>query len=529
MRNSATSLRPTGTTGCGSRSACRWACWTRLRPPSRSQSTRRLRGRPMAVQQAIPKAQTGVPGGFSGSAVRADFPVFDNPTGAGKRLVYLDAAASSPKPRIVIDTMADTYAHHYANVHRGIYELSEDATGRFEGARRKLAGFINAPTERECVFVRNATEAINLIAYSWGRSNVGEGDRVITTQLEHHANIVPWQQLCAEVGATLEYVAITDDGRLDLDDMAAKLEPRDGRPPRLLAVAHVSNALGTINPVAELVKQAHAAGALVLVDAAQSAPHMPVDVQAFGCDFLALSGHKMCGPSGIGALWARRELLEAMPPFMGGGEMISNVTVDGFTPNEVPWKFEAGTMPIVEAVGFGAAVDYLGALGMDAIRAHERGLEIILDHYRAPRNRGELPVPPAHKAEGFNPLCGDEVVLYLDVDGDTVTDLKIAGQGCSISQASTSMMSAAVKGKSVAEARRLIRAFKALMSIHESKLEGEGDGEDLRADLDGIRLGDLEALQGVVKFPVRIKCATLAWNTLQQGLDDIGDGDAGDA
>ena len=328
----------------------------------------------MAVQQAIPKAQTGVPGGFSGSALRADFPVFDNPTGAGKRLVYLDAAASSPKPRIVIDTMADTYAHHYANVHRGIYELSEDATGRFEGARRKLAGFINAPTERECVFVRNATEAINLVAYSWGRTNVGEGDRVITTQLEHHANIVPWQQLCAEVGATLEYVAITDDGRLDLDDMAAKLEPRDGRPPRLLAVAHVSNALGTINPVAELVKQAHAAGALVLVDAAQSAPHMPVDVQAFGCDFLALSGHKMLGPSGIGALWARRELLEEMPPFMTGGSMIIRVTLEGAEWNEVPYKFEAGTPAIVEAIGLGAAIDYLSAIGMDRVREHEKYL-----------------------------------------------------------------------------------------------------------------------------------------------------------
>jgi cysteine desulfurase/selenocysteine lyase len=327
----------------------------------------------MAVQ-AVPTPETKIPGAFSGSALRADFPVFDNATRSGKRLVYLDAAASSPKPRAVIDALTDVYAHHYANVHRGIYELSEDATARFEGARRKVAAFVNASSEREIVFVRNATEAINLVAYSWGRTNVGEGDRVVTTQLEHHANIVPWQQLCKEVGATLEYVAITDDGRLDLDDLRAKLEPRDGRQPRLLAVAHASNALGTINPVADLVALGHAAGALVLVDAAQSAPHMPVDVQAFGCDFLALSGHKMLGPSGIGALWGRRELLEAMPPFLTGGMMITRVTLEGAEWNEVPAKFEAGTPAIAEAIGLGAAIDYLNALGMDRVREHERYL-----------------------------------------------------------------------------------------------------------------------------------------------------------
>jgi cysteine desulfurase/selenocysteine lyase len=328
----------------------------------------------MAVQQAIPKAHTEIPGAFSGSALRADFPVFDNLTGTGKRLVYLDAAASSPKPRAVIDTIADSYAHHYANVHRGIYELSEDATARFEAARRKVAAFIGAPSEREIVFVRNATEAINLVAYSWGRTNVGEGDRVITTQLEHHANIVPWQQLCIEVGATLEYVAITDDGQLDRDDLVAKLEPRDGRQPRLLAVAQVSNALGTINPIPELVELGHAAGALVLVDAAQSAPHMPIDVVDLGCDFLALSGHKMLGPSGIGALWAHRELLEAMPPFLTGGSMIIRVTLEGAEWNEVPYKFEAGTPAIVEAMGLAAAIDYLNAIGMERVREHEKYL-----------------------------------------------------------------------------------------------------------------------------------------------------------
>jgi cysteine desulfurase / selenocysteine lyase len=329
----------------------------------------------MAVRQ-VPKATPPAAGssGFSGSALRADFPMYEVPTQSGKRLVFLDAAASAPKPRVVIDAVAEMYAHHYANVHRGIYELSEDATARFEGARRAVARFLGAPSEREVVFVRNATEAINLVAYSWGRTNVAKGDRIITTQLEHHANIVPWQQLCREVGATLEYVALTDDGRLDMDDLRARLEPRDGRPPRLLAVAQVSNALGTINPVAEIVEMAHAAGALALVDAAQSAPHMAIDIKEIGCDFLAVSGHKMLGPSGIGALWGRRELLEAMPPFMTGGSMIIRVTLEGAEWNSVPHKFEAGTPAIAEAVGWGAAIGYLEKLGMDRVREHERFL-----------------------------------------------------------------------------------------------------------------------------------------------------------
>ncbi|HEX5578407.1 MAG TPA: cysteine desulfurase, partial [Candidatus Limnocylindria bacterium] len=321
----------------------------------------------MAVQPAAPST---IPGAFSGSALRADFPVFERPTGTGKRLVFLDAAASAPKPRVVIDAVADAYAHHYANVHRGIYELSEDATSRFEAARRKVAAFLGAPSEREIVFVRNATEAINLVAFSWGRANVGKGDRIVTTQLEHHANIVPWQQLAAETGATLDYVAITDDGRLDMDDLRAKLAGR----PKLLAVAAVSNALGTINPIGEITALAHEAGALVLVDAAQAAPHMPIDIAAVGCDFLAVSGHKMLGPSGIGALWGRRALLDAMPPFMTGGSMIIRVTLEGAEWNEVPAKFEAGTPAIAEAIGLGAAIDYLAALGMDNVREHERYL-----------------------------------------------------------------------------------------------------------------------------------------------------------
>jgi cysteine desulfurase/selenocysteine lyase len=321
----------------------------------------------MAVEPAL-SALT--PGGFSGTDLRSDFAVFDRPTRSGKRLVFLDAAASSPKPRSVVDAMADAYSHHYANVHRGIYELSEDATGRFEAARGKVAEFIGAPSRREIVFVRNATEAINLVAFSWGRANVRAGDRVVTTQLEHHANIVPWQQLTSEVGATLDYVAISDDGRLELDDLRAKL----AKGPKLLAVAAVSNALGTINPLPEIVRMAHEAGALVLVDAAQAAPHMPIDVAALDCDFLALSGHKMLGPSGIGALWGRRELLDAMPPFMTGGSMIIKVTMEGAEWNEVPYKFEAGTPAIVEAIGLGVAIDYLTNLGMESVREHERYL-----------------------------------------------------------------------------------------------------------------------------------------------------------
>jgi cysteine desulfurase/selenocysteine lyase len=319
---------------------------------------------------AVRAEPAAIPGAFSGTERRADFPVFERPTSTGNRLVWLDSAASSPKPQVVIDSMADAYSHHYANVHRGIYELSEDATQRFEAARRKVAQFLGAPTDKEIVFVRNATEAINLVAYSWGRANLRAGDVMVTTQLEHHANIVPWQQLTREVGAELRYVAITDDGRLDLDDLDRHLAAR----PKLVAVAAVSNALGTINPIVDITERAHAAGALVLVDAAQAAPHMPIDIGAIGCDFLAISGHKMLGPSGIGALWARRELLEAMPPFMTGGNMIIKVTLEGAEWNEVPQKFEAGTPAIVEAIGLGAAIDYLTDLGMANVREHERYL-----------------------------------------------------------------------------------------------------------------------------------------------------------
>jgi cysteine desulfurase/selenocysteine lyase len=329
---------------------------------------------------AIEQVRTS--GVFDGAALRADFPVFDRPHRSGRPLAFLDSAASAPKPRAVIDALADTYGHHYANVHRGIYELSEDATQRFEGARRALARFIGAPSEREVVFVRNATEAINLVAYSWGRTNVHAGDLILSTEMEHHANLVPWQQLAAETGATIEYVGITDDGRLDLDDLHARL----ARGPKLVAFSQVSNSLGTINPVADIARAAREAGAVTVLDAAQSVPHMPVDAAALGVDFLALSGHKMLGPSGIGALWGRRELLDAMPPFMTGGSMITRVTLEGTEWNEVPWKFEAGTPAIAEAAGLAAAVEYLERIGMADVRAHER---FLFEHAWAAL--GELP------------------------------------------------------------------------------------------------------------------------------------------
>ena len=319
----------------------------------------------MALEQAVPGTKARA---IDGRSIRADFPVFERPTPSGRPLAYLDSASSSQKPRAVIDALTDVYAHHYANVHRGIYALSVDADARFEGARRSVAAFVGAPSHREIVFVRNATEALNLVAHSWGRANVREGDVILATEMEHHANLVPWQQLAAFTGARLEHVRLTEDGRLDLDDLRSHLE----RQPRLLAVAHVSNALGTINPIDEITRMAHDAGAVVVLDAAQSAPHMPLDVATLGVDFAAISGHKMLGPSGIGVLWGRRALLDAMPPFLTGGSMISRVTLESAEWNEVPWKFEAGTPAIAEASGLAAAIGYLTGLGMANVRAHER-------------------------------------------------------------------------------------------------------------------------------------------------------------
>ena len=303
------------------------------------------------------------------AALRADFPILRREIN-GRPLVYLDSASSSQKPQVVIDAMTDYYEQHNANVHRGIYTIAEEATAAYEGARVAAARFINAPDSHELVFTRNATEAINLVAYSWGRRNVGRGDQIILTEMEHHANLVPWQILVQEVDGDLEFIPITDDGilRLDVFEVLLRLKPK------LVAFTHVSNTLGTINPVREMVDMAHAAGALVLIDGAQAVPHVPVDVQALDCDFYAFSGHKMLGPMGSGALWARRELLEAMPPFLAGGDMIREVHLRRSEFNEIPYKFEAGTPAVGDAVGLGVAADYLAAIGMDAVREHERAL-----------------------------------------------------------------------------------------------------------------------------------------------------------
>jgi cysteine desulfurase / selenocysteine lyase len=304
-------------------------------------------------------------GALVDTAVPHEFPVLDR-----EGLVYLDSAATSQKPRLVIDAIEDFYTRHNANIHRGVYPLAQEATDLFEGARGHAAAWLGS-TAKETVFTKNATEAINLVAYAWGRRNVGAGDAIVLTEMEHHSNIVPWQLLCHEVGAQLRYLEIDGEGRISLEQLDAHLA--DGRV-RLVAVAHVSNVLGTINPVEEIVARARAAGATTLLDGSQAVPQMRVDVGAIGADFYAWTAHKAYGPTGIGILHGRRETLEAMPPFLGGGDMISSVDLHESRWNELPWKFEAGTSPIAEAVGLGAAVGFLEELGMEQVRAHELDL-----------------------------------------------------------------------------------------------------------------------------------------------------------
>ncbi|HEY5660368.1 MAG TPA: aminotransferase class V-fold PLP-dependent enzyme, partial [Gaiellaceae bacterium] len=302
--------------------------------------------------------------------LRADFPIFEQEI-RGKPLAYLDSAVSSHKPRQVLDRLRTFYETEYANVHRGVYTLSEIATAEYEGARDKVARFINAPASREVIFTHGATESLNLVAYAWGLDNLGAGDVVIVTELEHHSNFVPWQYIAKRTGADFRAIPLDDHGELQLDALDEL-----GRSGNVKVVANnlVSNALGTINPIEKLAAWAHERGAIMVVDAAQAAPHHPVDVQELGCDFLAFSSHKMCGPTSVGALWGRAELLESMSPFNLGGHMIRSVKLEETTWGQIPFKFEAGTQPIAEAVGFGAAVDYLTDIGVGAIEEHEREL-----------------------------------------------------------------------------------------------------------------------------------------------------------
>jgi cysteine desulfurase/selenocysteine lyase len=316
------------------------------------------------VTATVPTA----PDALDVARIKKDFPILDR-TVRGRRLVYLDSANTSQKPRAVLDSIETYYERSNANVHRGTYLIAEEATAAFEGARAKVAAFVGARSEREVVFTKNATEALNLVAKAWGRANLRAGDPVVITELEHHANIVPWHQLVEELGIELRWIPVGRDGHLDLTDLDRLL---DGA--RVVSFAAMSNVLGTLNPVERLVAAAHEAGALAVVDASQHVPHVPTDVQGWGADFVAFTGHKMCGPTGIGVLWGTEAVLDATPPFLTGGEMILNVTKEGFTPNELPWKFEAGTPPIAEAVGLGAAVDYLTGLGMEAVREHEVAL-----------------------------------------------------------------------------------------------------------------------------------------------------------
>jgi cysteine desulfurase/selenocysteine lyase len=376
-----------------------------------------------AAERAMP-----APPPFDPRTVRADFPVFETPR--PKPLLYLDSAATSQKPRAVLDAMQRYYTTCNANIHRGVYRIAEEATALYEDARRRVANFVNAASPREVIFTRNSTEAINLVAYAWARANVKDGDAIVLTPMEHHSNLVPWHILAAERKIELRFIPMTGSGELDVDALPALLA--DGRV-KLVSFVHVSNVLGTINPAAEIARIAKARGATVLLDASQSTAHLQLDVRALGADFVAFTAHKMLGPMGIGALWGRRELLEAMPPFLGGGEMIREVSLTGSKWNELPWKFEAGTMPVAEAVGLGAAVSYLEKLGMDHVFAHDRELAGYTMERLADVPGLRVLGPPADRRGGvvaftMEGLHPHDIASVLDSDGVCVR----AGHHCAM-------------------------------------------------------------------------------------------------
>ncbi len=345
--------------------------------------------------------------------IRADFPILQRQV-HGKLLVYLDNAATSQKPEAVIESMSEYYRHYNANIHRGVHTLAEEATAAYENARRKVGRFINAYRPSEVIFVRNTTEAINLVAMSWGRANVGADDVIILSVMEHHSNLVPWQLLAQVTGARLEFIGLDAAGRLELDDLDALLD-RYGSRVKLVGISGMSNVLGTINPVGEVAVRVHGAGALLLVDGAQSVPHLAVDVRAAGADLLAFSGHKMLGPTGIGVLWARKEILEAMPPFLGGGDMIKSVHLRESEWNDIPHKFEAGTPNMAQAIGLGAAVDYLSELGMENVHAHEQEMAAYALERLVDVPNLHIYGPPAAERGGvitFNLMRDGELLIH---------------------------------------------------------------------------------------------------------------------
>ncbi|NMC84817.1 MAG: cysteine desulfurase [Anaerolineaceae bacterium] len=361
--------------------------------------------------------------------IRKDFPVLEREVHNSVPLIYFDSAATSQKPQSVIDSMNEYYRLYNANIHRGVHTLAEEATAKYEEARARIAAFIGSPKASELVFTRNTTESINLVAQTWGRANLQSGDLVILTEMEHHSNLVPWQILAAEKGFRLEFIPVTDEGLLDLDVYHQLLQQN----PKLVAFTQFSNVLGTINPAQEMIQAAHAAGALVLIDGAQSAPHIPVSVVNLGADFFTFSAHKMLGPTGIGGLWAKEELLKAMPPFLGGGDMIKRVYLRSFTANDIPHKFEAGTPAIAEAIGFGAAIDYLNSVGMQTVESLER--EITAYAYERMRQIKGLTIlgPAAEKRGGvisftLENIHPHDVAQILDSEGIAVR----AGHHCAM-------------------------------------------------------------------------------------------------
>lgn len=359
--------------------------------------------------------------------LRADFPILEQTVHGDRPLVFLDNAASTQRPRQVIEVLRRVYERDYANVHRGIHTLSERSTEQYEDAREKIRSFIGARNAREIIFTSGSTAGINLVARSWGDANIKFGDEILVTTMEHHSNLVPWQQLAERTGAVIKHIPITDDGLLILQDLDTLLSDRT----KIAAVCSVSNVLGTINPVAEIARRAHAAGAVVLVDAAQSVPHLPTNVQSMGADFLAFSGHKMLGPTGIGVLYGREELLDAMPPFLGGGSMINRVWPDRFTPAELPAKFEAGTPPIAPAIALGAAIDYLNAIGLENVQRHEH--ELVRFAYERLQEIDGLRIlgPPPEQRAGLVSFTlpqphAHDVAQLLDLQGIAVR----AGHHC---------------------------------------------------------------------------------------------------